>query len=137
MLTDAETWSPSGGSLADGSILADGTLQAGAQIMPILERSAGLLDPGAPGEEILSPDGLDRLGTALSGRQVSDLSLRISNADRGPSRSLAIESWLSATLSQAYGFSGLPRQDWIERFRGVVTRVEITKDCVSVTARAS
>lgn len=137
MLTDAETWTPGGGTLADGSALADGSLQAGAQIAPILERSARLLDPGAVSEQLLAPDGLDRTGTALGGRQIADLTVVISNADRGPSQALAMEAWLSGRLSQALGFRGLAQQDWLERFRGVVTRIQITKERISLTARAS
>lgn len=137
MLTDAETWSPAAGTPADGSALADGTLLAGAQIMPILERSAGLLDPGMPSEQTAVPDGLDRMATTLSGRQISDLTAVISNADRGPSRALGIETWLSGELSQVLGYRGLPQQDWCERFRGVVDRIQITQERVSLTAKAS
>ncbi len=137
MLTDAETWTPSGGTPADGSALADGSLLAGAQIMPILERAARLLDPGAPSMQLVTPDGRDGLAEALTGRQVSDLTVAIDNSDRGPSFAMAVETWLSGSLSLAFGYRGLPRQDWRERFRGVVERVEITEQQVRLTARAS
>lgn len=137
MLTDAETWTPAGGTLADGTATADGTLAAGVQIMPILERAARLTDPGSPADQLLGADQLDQLSTALTGRQVADLTVSLDNGDRALSQALAVESWLSGALSLAFGYRGLPRQDWLERFRGVVGRIEITREAVRITARAS
>jgi hypothetical protein len=137
MLTDAETWTPSGGTLADGSALANGSLQAGAQIAPIIERSARLTDPGTPSEQTLPPDQFGQATTALSGRQVGDLTITLDNSDRGPSQALGIETWLSGQLSEGYGFRGLARQDWLERFRGIVQRIELTTTSARLTARAS
>ena len=97
MLTDAETWTPASGTLADGSALANGALLAGAQIMPIIERSARLTDPGTPSEQTLPVDQFNAAPTAYTGRQVGDLTITLDNSDRGPSQALSIETWLSAS----------------------------------------
>jgi hypothetical protein len=136
-LSNAETWQPNASEMADGTATADGTHVAGAQIEPILERSARLTDPGAPSEQLIAADQWDQFATAMSGRQVADLTIALNNGDRAMSQALAIESWLSGSLSLAFGYRGLMRQDWIERFRGVVERVEITREAVRLTARAS
>ena len=68
---------------------------------------------------------------------MGDLTITLDNSDRGPSQSLGIETWLSGELSETYGFRGLARQDWLERFRGIVQRIELTITFARLTARAS
>lgn len=114
------------GTLADGSELADGTVQAGCGIVTALEKSGRVLDFGNFERSITPKSG--SILAIFTGKQQQNVSVDLDNADLHFSKLLAKEPFLSKTMVIKIGFEDMPQADHFNVFSGVISEVEITPD---------
>jgi hypothetical protein len=133
-LTDTELWTGPG-TLADGGALADGSMYAGADLFPTLAREPRVLRYG-----VIREDGsfLPPLGPSdLRGRRISGVEVALRNDDDHFGRALAFETFLSARLNLTLGFRGLRRDQFVERFQGIIESHDLTRETFTVRAEAA
>lgn len=133
-MTDDEVWAELG-ALADGTYVADGSLTAGAQLLPVIAIQPIVLSYGAMRDTgSILPTILLRGQRA---REVGNMEIALRNDDDTCGKMLSQDLLLGGTLTVATGFRGLRRDQFVTRFAGVVQEILLTKEQLTIRAETA
>jgi len=111
------------GYIADGSVTADGTHQAGAETIGLIDKAARVIDMGSL-ERTITPR-KDNLLAAYSGKQLQHVSIELDNADRYFSRLIAKEPFIGRALTIRCGFEADSYSSHISLFSGIISELSV------------
>ena len=113
------------GLIADGSVDADGSEEAGGGGYGILEASPRITNISAL-ERSLQPDkyGLPAMYTR---KTLQNITVELANADLKFSKLIPQEAFISKALSMYVGFEDLQPSTFIEMFRGQIHEINLTR----------
>ncbi len=132
---DREIGQPTGYTDFDGAAVFGGTwfFGGGSDLTNIIDRGAYIVSYDQELEETLAPISQDLI-SSLSRSEQTEFGITLDNANLHFSEILQADTFLAATLTIRFGFRGLPFDQFLPIFAGSVTRQELTRTTLAITA---
>jgi len=132
---DREIGQPTGYTDFDGSAIFGGTwfFGGGSDLANIIDRGAYIVNYDQELEETLAPLSQDLI-SSLSRSEQTEFGVTLDNASLHFSEILQADTFLAASLTIRFGFRGLPFDVFLPIFAGSVTRQELTRTTLAITA---
>jgi hypothetical protein len=134
-LTDSELSAGSGGNKLDGTWKFDGSHTFGSDITPLIGAEPRVLSHGQMRDtgSILPTVAL----RGRRGREAGSVEVTLRNDDDYFGKLLAQDTVLSASLSVAVGYRGIPRDKFITRFEGTIQEHVLTREQLTLRAESA
>lgn len=132
--SNAQVQGTAGPFLADGSVMADGTV-GGDDSVDILDVD-GLIAQLGPVREALSPRTGDAWG-GLQRQEVGSLSVTLANKNNLGGKLMAWQNLVGAQAEIVVGFDGVAPGEFMRRFQGEVQSARVSRESISLQIAAT
>lgn len=120
------------GSIADGTVIANGSFLAGGASAGIIQKDGRVLSYGLPTRRLKATKS-DILGSYQS-KELQTLTVELDNVDGLLSRLIAKEPFVGRALKYYIGFESLSQSEHIKIFSGIITEMSVL-DVMTIEAQ--